>query len=152
MADTPRSWELYFKDDEFSLEDRRLPLISSLLSFFLRPEGWEVLGRVRYVLRQHLVLSIDLQALQEQSNITDLKFALDMQPLECFGSLGAAVYECFFESDRYHNQLKTLLGVMPPTQYVHIRPYNIQSMYVGIRHVLSGEVGAFLRQVSDKAC
>lgn len=151
MEDTARSWQLYFKDDTFSLDDRRVTLISSLCSFFLRPEGWVFLSRVRYVLRQHLVLYIDLKALQQQSNISDLDAAIELQPHECLGCLGAAVYECLFESEHYTAQLTALLGLLPPANYVHVRPYNVKSLHVGIRNVLSGEVGAILERLIDEA-
>lgn len=144
MDDTPASWQLYFRDEQFSLDDRRLSLITSLCSFFLRPEGWEFLSRVRYVLRQRIVLYIDFGMLQKQSQIVDLQAAIDLQPIECLGCLGAAAFECLFESDQYTDKLNSLLRVLPPPGYVHIRPYSIKSLYVGIRNVLSGAVGATL--------
>lgn len=144
MDDTPASWQLYFPDEQFSLDDRRLSLIASLCAFFLRPEGWEFLGRVRYVFQQHVVLYIDFSLLQKKSQIVDLQAAIDLQPAECLGSLGAAAFECLFESEQYTEQLTSLLRILPPPGYVYVRPYNVKSLYVGIRNILSGEVGVSL--------
>jgi hypothetical protein len=93
MADTPASWLTYFKNEEFSTDDRRFKLIASLCEFLLGPHGWDFVRHLKYMYRTWLTLEIDFCQLQEASCIPDLQPAVELQPEECLGCLGAAFYE-----------------------------------------------------------
>lgn len=91
--ETPASWLLYFGDEPFSSDDRRVKLIESLCLFYLKPEGWEFLLHLRLGLHPAIILSVDFEQLRVQSQLEDLQPAIELQPQECLGCLGAAVFE-----------------------------------------------------------
>lgn len=92
-GEAPRSWQLYFPSEAFKHDDRRVLLIENVCKFLLCEQAWPFLSALRYVLRTYLALPIDVAALIEQSDLSSLRMAIQHQPEECFGCLGAAVYE-----------------------------------------------------------
>ena len=89
----PRSWSLYFPEDEHAAEDRRavllheiLPRLSSQLDWLAgRLQPGQTTGRHR--------LSISFEELQNACHSSELLMALDMQPVEALACLGAAAHE-----------------------------------------------------------
>ena len=102
MAGTPASWLTYFGDEPFSPEDRRVQLIEALCIFLLGEQGWPTLSKLKAGPLQQLVLAIDFSLLLQASGIRDLQSAMDMQPQECLGCLGSAVYEVCTVAVRLH--------------------------------------------------
>lgn len=139
--EAPRSWQTYFPDDAFKQDDRRVLLIDALCRFLLGERGWSFLTALRFVLRSYLSLRIDVAALLEQSKLSNLRMAIQHQPEECFGCLGAAVYEVLFETNVYQQQVKQLLGCLPSARRVFIRPVNVSSLEVTFKDIQSGAIG-----------
>jgi hypothetical protein len=142
MDEAPASWAIYFPCEDFSIDDRRVKLITSLCTFLLKPEGWEFLAKLRYVLRSYLALCIDVAELIDVSAIRDLSAAVEHQPEECFGCLGAAVYEVLFESDQYAQQVRELIGCNFSPQYIFVRPVNANALNVSFQDIQCGAIGA----------
>lgn len=135
------SWRAYFPTEPFKQEDRRVQLIDSVCRFLLSESGWSFLAALRFVLRSYLALRIDVAALIEQSDISSLKIAMQHQPEECFGCLGAAVYEVLFETNEYDQQVKELLGCLPSARRIFIRPTKVPSLEVSFKDIQSGAIG-----------
>lgn len=139
--DAPSSWKLYFPSDAFKQDDRRVLLIDAVCKFLLSDSGWRFLSALRYVLRTYLALKIDVTALVEQSDLSSLRMAIHHQPEECFGCLGAAVYEVLFETNEYQHRVKELLGCLPSARRIFIRPTNVPSLEVSFTDIQSGAIG-----------
>jgi hypothetical protein len=138
--EAPLSWQTYFPNDAYKQDDRRIQLITDLCRFFL-DHGWPFLCSLRFVLRSYLSLRINMAALMEESDLSSLRMALLHQPEECFGCLGAAVYEVVFETDVHKKQVTELLGCLPSARRIFIRPTNIPSLEVSFRDIQSGAIG-----------
>lgn len=89
----PVSWSLYFPSEPFSTSDRKFALIDELCKFLLKPEGWSFLSALKLVLSTQLVLHINFGQLCALSTIVQLEPAMELQPEECTGCIGCAVYE-----------------------------------------------------------
>jgi hypothetical protein len=140
--DAPRCWQTYFPSEPFKEDDRRFLLIEDLCRFLLTPQGWGFLSsRLRFVLRTYLALRVDMAGLVEQSNLSNLRMAIQHQPEECFGCIGAATYEVLFETDVYQQQVKELLGCLPSARRIYIRPTNVPSLEVSFKDIQSGAIG-----------
>lgn len=89
----PRSWSLYFPDDEHAAEDRRAVLLQDLLPRLAPQADWlasrlqpgQTTGRHR--------LLISFEELQNTCKSSELLVALDLQPVEALACLGAAAHE-----------------------------------------------------------
>lgn len=89
----PRSWTLYFPDDEHAAEDRRAVLLQDLLPRLApqaawladRLQGGQTTGRHR--------LLISFEELQNTCKSAELSVALGLQPVEALACLGAAAHE-----------------------------------------------------------
>ncbi|KAK9824829.1 hypothetical protein WJX81_003431 [Elliptochloris bilobata] len=141
FAGKPHSWRVHFADAEFTPDDRRSLLIYDLISFFKDGcMGWHMLAP----LQRHgnrLALQLDYMSLQQQCQSPDLVPALDMQPAEGLGCLGAAVYEVLFHTC-HHRALENgfLLKGLQPCK-VAIRLVNCPQAATHIRQLRSSSVG-----------
>lgn len=89
----PRSWRLYFPDDEHAADDRRAVLLHDLLPR-LAPQGaWlaDRLHRGQTTGRHRLMISFE--ELQNTCKSSELSVALSLQPVEALACLGAAAHE-----------------------------------------------------------
>lgn len=137
----PASWALYFPNQAFSSDDRRVLLIQYLCKFFLTEAGWCMLSSIRLVLNTQLVLPLDFAKLCNASGIADLEAAVELQPAECLGCLGSAVYEVLFETEQYAHDIRRLLGTVISPSYITVRPFNVPRSIISIRSVHSGSIG-----------
>lgn len=89
----PRSWSLYFPEDEHAVEDRRAVLLHELLSRLDSRAEW-LANRLhpRQTTGRHC-LSISFEELQNACQSSELSIALDLQPVEALACLGAAAHE-----------------------------------------------------------
>lgn len=89
----PRSWSLYFPEDEHAAEDRRAVLLQELIARLAPQAAWladrlhagQTTGRHR--------LLISFEELQNTCKSSELSIALDLQPVEALACLGAAAHE-----------------------------------------------------------
>ena len=89
----PRSWSLYFPEDEYAAEDRKAVLLQDLLPRLAPQAAWladrlhpgQTTGRHR--------LLISFEELQSTCKSSELSIALDLQPVEALACLGAAAHE-----------------------------------------------------------
>lgn len=93
MDEQPVSWSLYFPLEPFSTADRKFALINELCKYLLKQEAWSVLGALVLRFSTRLVLPVDFGQLCVKSNIVQLEPAMELQPEECIGCIGCAVYE-----------------------------------------------------------
>jgi hypothetical protein len=142
--ETPASWVTYFGEEPFSAQDRRVKLIEKLCLFFLQSTGWEFVSQLQAHVHPALVLPINFADLCAASNLEDLQPAIDLQPHECLGCLGAAVYEVLFETDQYQQAVEKVLGNLPSPGKVTVRPYNVPGSLISIRSIQSNTIGAML--------
>lgn len=92
-AGPPRSWSLYFPEDEHAAEDRKAVLLQDLLPRLAPQAAW-LADRLRpgQTTGRHCLL-ISFEELQHTCKSSELSTALDFQPVEALACLGAAAHE-----------------------------------------------------------
>lgn len=91
--EVPRSWSLYFSEDEYAAEDRRALLLHDLLPR-LAPHAEWLASRLHpgHSTGRHR-LTISFNQLQNVCKSSELSLALELQPVEALACLGAAAHE-----------------------------------------------------------
>lgn len=99
----PRSWSLYFPEDEHTAEDRRAVLLQDLLPRLASQAEW-LADRLRpgQATGRHCLL-ISFDEMQSNCASSELLIALDLQPVEALACLGAAAHEvCCLQIEQIH--------------------------------------------------
>ena len=89
----PRSWSLYFPEEDYTAEDRRSVLFHELLPRLAERAEW-LANRLRpgNTTGRHR-LSLSVGELESACRSSELSMAIDLQPAEALACVGAAAHQ-----------------------------------------------------------
>jgi DNA helicase MCM8 len=143
----PKSWGVYFPEEQFDPNDRKVSLINELVNYFRNHEGWDLITKNIFQYQSSTILDLDYQHLSSTCHSSDLCIALANAPDEALDCIGAAAYDSLY----------TLPPPPPfskPQDLIHIdsrqpskvlvRLYNYQSSIVAVSQANADVVGQLI--------
>ena len=135
----PLAWGVYFPDDDYAPDDRRVLLIRELADAVGGPAGWAMLAAGAAPFHGRVTLDLDWQALSAAAGSADLSEAMEHAPAEAAACVAAAAHEALFAT--HAARTRAALPALPEGGRVLVRLRNHPDAFRPISAIRADAIG-----------